>query len=143
MKTLNNFLFTSLSFLVCLLSNPFLSAAQDDVPEMDTVKAEPFIVVEEMPVYPGGESAMMQFIGQNIKYPAIAMEKGIQGKVFISFVVTQLGKVSEVRVIRGIDPSLDKEALRVIKSMPDWSPGKQSGKPVRVQITLPIKFTLN
>ncbi len=101
-----------------------------------------FYVVEEMPEFPGGEMALRKFIANAIKYPVIAQENGIQGKVYVSFVVGKDGNVSDAKVIRGIDPSLDKEALRVVNSLPRWKPGKQRGEPVRVSFSVPISFVL-
>jgi len=101
-----------------------------------------FYIVEEMPQFPGGEMALRKFIANAIKYPVIAQENGIQGKVYVSFVVGKDGSVSDARVIRGIDPSLDKEALRVVNSLPTWKPGKQRGEPVRVSFSVPISFVL-
>ena len=102
-----------------------------------------FMVVEEMPEFPGGQAAMMSFIAKSIKYPVVAQKNGIQGRVTCSFVVNQDGSIIDAEVVRGIDPSLDKEALRVINTMPKWKLGKQRGKPVRVKFTIPINFRLN
>lgn len=101
-----------------------------------------FFIVEEMPEFPGGDLALRKFIAQAIKYPVIAQENGIQGKVFVNFVVNQDGSVTGAKVARGVDPALDKEALRVVMSLPKWKPGKQGGKPVRVSYTVPINFVL-
>jgi periplasmic protein TonB len=106
------------------------------------VQAEIFTVVEEQPGYPGGEEARIAYLQQNIKYPEEAKELGIQGKVFVTFVVEVDGSITDVRVLRGIGGGCDEEAIRVVKSMPKWVPGKQRGVPVRVQFNLPIKFTL-
>ena len=100
-------------------------------------------VVEVMPQYPGGQIAMLKYIMENIKYPKQIMEEGIQGRVTVSFIVEKDGRVSNVRLLRSVQPSLDKEAIRVVKSMPKWSPGKQKGKPVRVRFNLPVMFKLN
>ena len=105
-------------------------------------QAEIFTVVEEQPGYPGGEEARISYLQQNIKYPEEAKELGIQGKVFVTFVVEVDGSITDVRVLRGIGGGCDEEAIRVVKSMPKWVPGKQRGVPVRVQFNLPIKFTL-
>lgn len=102
-----------------------------------------FYVVEEMPEFPGGEKAMQKYIADNIQYPKTAREKGIQGKVFITFTVSEEGDIKNAKVIRSVDPLIDKEALCVINSMPSWTPGKQRGKKVDVQFTLPINFALN
>ena len=101
-----------------------------------------FTVVEEMPKFPGGDSELLKFIAKSIKDPVIAQENGIQGRVICSFVVNRDGSVVDAEVLRGVDPSLDKEALRVIATMPKWTPGKQRGKPVRVKYTVPITFRL-
>lgn len=102
-----------------------------------------FSVVEVMPQYPGGQIAMLKYIMENIKYPKQAMKKGIQGRVVVSFIVEKDGRVSNVRLLRSVESSLDKEAVRVVKSMPKWSPGKQNGKPVRVRFNVPVMFKLN
>lgn len=101
-----------------------------------------FQVVETMPSFPGGDGELMKFLGNNVKYPVIAQENGIQGRVICQFVVNRDGSIVDVEVVRSVDPSLDKEAIRVIKSMPAWSPGKQLGKSVRVKYTLPVNFRL-
>jgi len=102
-----------------------------------------FVVVEDMPEYPGGEQSMYKWLGKNIKYPQVAKENGIEGKVFVRFIVDQSGKVKDAQVVRGIGGGCDEEALRVVNLMPDWKPGKQRGKPVKVQFTIPIHFQLN
>jgi protein TonB len=99
-------------------------------------------VVEEMPEFPGGMAECLKFIGKNIKYPTIAQENGVQGRVIIQFVVNQDGSIVDPVVMRSVDPYLDKEALRVIKMMPKWKPGKQRGKAVRVKYTVPVTFKL-
>lgn len=101
-----------------------------------------FTVVEEMPKFPGGEGELLSYIAKAMKYPVIAQENGIQGRVVCSFVINRDGSVVDAEVVRGVDASLDKEALRVINSMPKWSPGKQRGKPVRVKYTIPVTFRL-
>lgn len=102
-----------------------------------------FDVVEVMPQFPGGQIAMLKYIMENIKYPEQAMKKGIQGRVAVRFIVEKDGSISNVSPIHPVHPLLDKEAIRVVKSMPKWSPGKQHGKPVRVQLIVPIMFKLN
>lgn len=104
--------------------------------------APPLVFVEQMPEFPGGEQEFRKYLANNIRYPEIAAENGIQGKVFVQFVVSKTGKITNVVVMRGIDPSCDREALRVISSMPNWIPGKQSGVPVRVQYSVPVFFVL-
>jgi protein TonB len=101
-----------------------------------------FFIVEDMPEFPGGELALRKYIANSIKYPVIAQENGIQGKVYVTFVVDKDGSVSDARIARGVDPSIDKEALRVVNSLPKWKPGKQLGKTVRVSYTVPINFVL-
>lgn len=101
-----------------------------------------FQVVETMPSFPGGDKELFKFLSQNVKYPVIAQENGIQGRVICQFVVNKDGSIVDVEVVRTVDASLDKEAIRVIKSMPKWSPGKQRGKSVRVKYTLPVNFKL-
>ncbi|HOW25868.1 MAG TPA: energy transducer TonB [Bacteroidales bacterium] len=113
-----------------------------DVSEESIEEAEIFTVVEESPSFPGGEEARIRFLQENIEYPQMARESGIQGTVYMTFVVEPSGSVSGVRVLRGIGGGCDEEAIRVIQKMPKWNPGKQRGKPVRVQFTMPIKFTL-
>jgi periplasmic protein TonB len=104
--------------------------------------SEIFVVVEDMPEFPGGETALRSFINKNVNYPVIAAENGIQGKVYVRFVVDKDGSVTNAEIARGIDPSLDQEALRVVRTLPKWKPGKQRGKPVRVSYTVPINFQL-
>ena len=101
-----------------------------------------FDVVEQMPSFPGGMPALMQWLSQNIKYPVIAAENGVQGRVIVQFVVEKDGSVTDVHVAKSVDPSLDKEATRVVKAMPMWNPGKQNGSAVRVKYTVPVMFKL-
>ena len=101
-----------------------------------------FDVVEQMPSYPGGQGALMQYLASHIKYPVVAEENGIQGRVICTFVVERDGSITDVKIARSVDPSLDKEAIRVVKSMPNWIPGKQNGSAVRVKYTLPVTFRL-
>lgn len=110
--------------------------------EEEVAEAEIFTVVEESPSFPGGDEARIRFLQENIKYPQIARESSIQGTVYVTFVVEKNGNVTDVRILRGIGGGCDEEAVRVIKAMPKWNPGKQRGKPVRVQFNMPIKFTL-
>ncbi len=106
-------------------------------------EAQIFTVVESMPSFPGGEEARIKYLNDNIKYPQMARESGIQGRVFVTFVVERDGSVTDVKVLRGIGGGCDEEAVRVIQNMPKWIPGKQRGKPVRVQFNMPILFKLN
>ena len=112
------------------------------VEEQEPQEEEIFQVVEHMPEFPGGMGALMKFLGKNIKYPTIAQENGTQGRVIVQFVVNKDGSIVDPVVVRSVDPYLDKEALRVIKSMPKWKPGQQLGKKVRVKYTVPVTFRL-
>jgi len=111
-------------------------------PPAGAFQEEVYNVVEQMPVFPGGETALPAYLGKEIKYPAEAAQKGIQGKVYVTFVVGKDGSVTNAKIVRGVDPMLDAEALRVVKAMPKWTPGQQSGKVVAVQFTIPINFKL-
>jgi len=106
-------------------------------------EGEPFVVVEEMPLYPGGDSALLAFIAKNTKYPEAAKSKGIEGRVILRFCVTETGSIDLVTVLKGVDPSLDAEAIRVVKILPKFSPGKQGGKAVPVWYSVPITFALS
>ena len=110
--------------------------------QAQTEETKVFDVVEQMPSFPGGAAGLMKFLSTNVKYPVVAMENGIQGRVITTFVVERDGSVSDVEVVESVDPSLDKEAIRVITSMPRWRPGKQGGKAVRVKYTIPVTFRL-
>jgi protein TonB len=110
--------------------------------EEEEEEAQVFYIVEDMPEFPGGDLALRKYIANSIKYPVIAQENGIQGKVYVTFVVGKTGKVTNASIARGVDPSIDKEALRVVNSLPPWKPGKQRGKPVNVSYTVPINFVL-
>ncbi|MBQ9094360.1 MAG: energy transducer TonB [Prevotella sp.] len=101
-----------------------------------------FDVVEQMPAFPGGPAALMQYLSSHVKYPAVAEENGISGRVTVQFVVERDGSVTDVRTMKSVDPSLDREAERVVKSMPKWIPGKQNGSPVRVKYFVPVVFRL-
>ncbi|MBQ7258791.1 MAG: energy transducer TonB [Paludibacteraceae bacterium] len=118
-------------------------AAPVEAPVEEEEEEVVFVVVESMPEFPGGQQALFKFLSENVKYPVIAQENGIQGRVICQFVVNRDGSIVDVEVVRsGGDASLDKEAVRVIKSMPKWKPGKQRGKAVRVKYTLPVNFKL-
>ena len=101
-----------------------------------------FDVVEQMPQFPGGQQALFEYLSKNIKYPVIAEENGVQGRVIVTFVVERDGSITDVKVVKSVDPSLDKEAQRVVKAMPHWIPGKQNGSAVRVKYTVPVTFRL-
>jgi len=136
-----------------LLAEKVSTEVPSEEPEIEFVEEKPqvieqpkeaqiFTVVEENPIFPGGEAKLYKFLGESIKYPEEAKELGIQGRVFVNFVIETDGSVSNVRVLRGIGGGCDEEAIRVVRSMPRWTPGKQRGMPVRVSYNLPIKFTL-
>lgn len=122
-------------------SEEYLQGVGSDISEENS-DDEVYIIVEQMPVFPGGQTALAQYIASHLKYPTVAQENGIQGRVFVSFVVGEDGYVEDVRVIKGVEPMLDKEAVRVIQSLPRWTPGNQQGKPVRVKYTVPVTFAL-
>ena len=111
--------------------------------EVEEVEEEVFLVVEDDPEFPGGLSALSQYLASNIKYPQLAKENNITGKVFVSFVVEKDGSVGQVKILRDIGGGCGAEAVRVVKAMPKWKPGKQRGKPVRTQFNLPVDFSLN
>ena len=113
-----------------------------EVEEEPVEEEQIFQVVEEMPEFPGGMAECLKFLAKNIKYPTIAQENGVQGRVIVQFVVNSDGTIVDPVVMRSVDPYLDKEALRVIKMMPKWKPGKQRGKAVRVKYTVPVTFKL-
>lgn len=102
----------------------------------------PISFAEIMPQFPGGEAEMMNFIGKSLRYPVVDQENGTQGRVTVRFVVTKTGDIDQVEVLRGVSPTCDREAMRVVKSMPRWIPGKQNGKPVAVYFTLPVAYKL-
>ena len=114
-----------------------------EVEEEEVDEQEIFTIVEEMPEYPGGIAAALKWIANELKYPAIAQENGVQGRVTVRFTINADGSVVDPAILRGVDPHLDKEALRVIGKMPKWKPGKQRGKAVRVSYNLPVRFKLN
>ncbi len=114
---------------------------KEEIQEQE-VEAEPFVVVEEMPMFPGGDPALLQYLAENTQYPEVAKENNIQGKVIVRFCVTSKGTVDRVSVLKGVDPELDKEAIRVVQTLPSFKPGRQGGKPVPVWYMVPINFTL-
>ena len=113
-------------------------AQPEPKPEVEKV----FDVVEQMPSFPGGPSALMEWLSNNVKYRVVAQENGVQGRVVVSFVVERDGSITDVKVVRGVDPSLDREASRVVRAMPRWIPGKQNGSAVRVKYNVPVAFRL-
>jgi len=125
------------------VQTPAGNTVQDSKPEPKvTTDDKIYNVIDKMPLFPGGEKELLNFIAKNLKYPVEAQKKGIQGKIIVRFVVTKEGKVENAEVIRGIDPSIDNEGLRVVNSLPDWTPGEQNGEKVSVYYTLPIAFKL-
>ena len=126
-------------FLVLLVCLPSF-AQQKPVEKVDSDGV--YLMPDQLPEFPGGIQAMMKFLSTNIKYPVEAQKKGISGRVIVQFVIMEDGTLDQAKVIRGVDPLLDEEALRVVKSMPKWKPGKQRGVAVRTQFTLPVKFRL-
>jgi protein TonB len=115
---------------------------QEVIAEPEPEEEKPFEAVEQMPQFPGGDAALMKYISSNLNYPPVAAENGIQGRVILRFVVSKTGEIGNIQVLRSPDPSLEKEAIRVVKSMPQWVPGKQNGVSVPVYFTLPVTFRL-
>lgn len=137
MKTRKNVSLKVALMMLVLLFSFMTSTAQTKKNDMV------FDVVEVMPQFPGGQIAMLKYIMENIKYPEQAMKEGIQGRVAVRFIVEKDGSISDVKPILSVHPLLNKEAVRVVESMPKWSPGKQNGKPVRVRFNVPVMFKLN
>lgn len=119
-----------------------LKAKEVIAQEVPKEEEKVFDVVEQMPSFPGGQGALFEYLSKNIKYPVVAEENGVQGRVIVTFVVERDGSITDVKVVKAVDPSLDKEAARVVRSMPHWIPGKQNGSAVRVKFTVPVTFTL-
>lgn len=132
-------------FLVAVLSvlatSHAFSQSNQQVKETEGTKSSQ--VIEEMPMFPGGEKALVTYLKENLKYPTVPAEKGIQGRVIVLFKVEADGSLTDVRIGGSVDPSIDREALRLVKAMPKWIPGKQDGKPVPVKFQVPITFSLN
>ena len=137
MKTRKNVSLKVVLMMLVLLFSFMTSTAQTKKNNMV------FDVVEVMPQFPGGQIAMLQYLMKNIKYPEQAMKEGIQGRVAVRFIVEKDGSISDVKPILSVHPLLNKEAVRVVESMPKWTPGKQNGKPVRVRFNVPVMFKLN
>ena len=116
--------------------------ASDATAPADTTKNVVHDVIETMPQFPGGQGVMMKYLAANIKYPASAVKAKKQGRVIVTFVIQKDGSVTEARIARSVDPELDAEALRIVKAMPNWTPGTQDGKPVNVKYTIPVVFSL-
>ncbi|WP_242929473.1 energy transducer TonB [Pontibacter vulgaris] len=108
----------------------------------EVVEEKPYTYVEQMPSFPGGDSEMLKYLGKNIRYPAAAQRAGVEGLVVLSFVVSKTGEISEIQVIKNLGSGTDEEAVRVVKTMPKWTPGKQNGRTVPVRYTLPVRFTI-
>jgi len=121
---------------------PIITAEPVVIPEASSDPNEPFTMVEEMPSFPGGEQAMFKHFATHVKYPDEASESGIHGAVYVTFIVERDGRISDVKVLRGIGGGCDEEAVRVVNGMPNWIPGKQNGKIVRVRYNLPIRYAL-
>ena len=124
------------------LGNTFLIKKEIVQPKSLSVDEQVFFIVEEMPEFPGGELELRKFIANSVKYPTDAQEKGVQGKVYVTFVVSKDGRIADAKIARGVNPLLDAEALRVVNALPRWMPGKQKGKAVNVSYTVPINFVL-
>ena len=118
------------------------AVAQNSATKPAAEKVYNIAMVEQKPEFPGGKAAMYKWIADNIKYPASAVEKSLQGRVVVEFQITADGDIENVRVLRGLDPALDQEAVRLVKSMPRWRPGRNNGQPVRVSYLLPVTFKL-
>lgn len=127
-------------FIALFLCLP-LFAQKESVPRIDSEGV--YLIPDEMPKFPGGMQAMMKYLATNVKYPVEAQKKGVSGRVIIQFVVMEDGTPGQGKVVRGVDPLLDEEALRVVKTMPKWSPGMADGKAVKVRFTIPVMFSLS
>lgn len=132
---------TAFLLFICLTGIPFISFSQIGEEEVE-VDSSTFIVVETIPDFPGGHVARNKYLSDNIVYPQIERDNGIQGTVLISFVVEKDGSISNVQLLQGVTPNINEEALRVVREMPNWTPGTQRGGNVRCYVNLPIKFTL-
>jgi len=118
-----------------------IDLSQFEMQEEDT-DDQIFMIVEEMPEFPGGTTALLKYISKNVNYPVICQENGIQGMVSVSFVINEKGEVTDVKAFRGTDPNLEREAVRVVKGLPKWKPGKQRGRAVKVSYSVPVRFKL-
>lgn len=133
---------TKLLCLLLLVMLPLVSYSQEKKSNSQKQENGVFFMVEKMPQFPGGSGALMKYLSQNVKYPASAQANNISGRVIVQFVVEADGSITRDKIIRGVDPALDAEALRVIKAMPKWVPGENEGKKVPVKYTVPIVFSL-
>ena len=111
--------------------------------EVEVDENQIFVAVEKMPNFPGGQAALMKYLQKNLKYPRLAQENGIQGRVYVNFVVGKKGEITKIKIVKGVDKSLDQEAMRVVQNMPHWEPGEQMGKAVNVSCNVPINFNLH
>lgn len=132
----------SMMAMPLIMGATIMLTSQCSTQEENNVDEEVFMVVEQMPKFVGGDQELMNYLRKNIKFPAEAQENGIQGRVYVEFVVSNIGEICNVKILKGVDPILDAEALRVVNTMPDWEPGMQRGKHVNVSYRLPINFTL-
>ena len=130
---MNKYIFSLICFLF-MMALPMNAQSESSTKVYDEV--------DEMPSFPGGLNGLMTFLSQNMVYPVTAQENGVQGRVIVSFVVETDGSITDVKVARSVDPFLDREAMRIVKAMPKWTPGKKDGKPVRVKYTVPVVFRL-
>ena len=129
--------------IITIIAEPDFDVTIFDIPEVAEIDPDKvFKVVESMPKFPGGVEALMRYLSKNIIYPSIAQEMGIQGKVYVQFVVNKNGEIVDITIAKGVDRSLNEEALRVVQNMPNWKPGKQRGKAVNVSYNIPINFKL-
>jgi len=141
----NEIVLEPIEFSTSEIENPILDfeAYLNILPEEKIEKEKNvFIIAEQMPEFPGGELALLKYLANSIQYPVIAMENGITGKIYVSFIINEKGGIEDVNLLRGIDEALNNEALRVVKSLPKWQPGRQGGKAVKVRYTLPIVFEM-
>lgn len=150
MKTRNNSqlkagpeIFRAAPVIIIILIIISSCAARNKVASVKPEVDEPFVVVEEMPMFPGGDSTLLQYLALNTKYPESARTKKIEGRVIVRFCVTKAGGIDKVSIIKGVDPELDAEAARVVNTIPPFKPGKQGGKPVNVWYMVPVSFALN
>jgi protein TonB len=136
-------LFALFTTLPGLAQEDVVAPKEEKVQVVEPGQQEILSVVEEMPQFPGGEKALYAYISKEFKYPELAKEHGISGTVYVTFVIQADGTITNPKVIRGIGGGCDEEAIRIVKGMPNWTPGRQGGKPVRVQYNLPIRFKLD
>jgi protein TonB len=142
LKTLFGVLLAVCLITVSSCSQKKLAKSQSSQANSEQTDEEVYQKVEQLPEFPGGNLELQKFLAQNVKYPVDAAKNKIQGRVFVTFVIGKDGSVKDARIVRGADPLLDAEALRVVKSSPKWHPGKEKGKVVAVQYTVPINFVL-